>query len=63
MLNIEARVLIGWLSHSIRKPANQNSFLEVKHFCFYVKVAYHFGPEYSKQNIRIVEAEWLTSEK
>ena len=40
-------VLLGWLSHSIRYPANQNAFLKVKHFCFYVKVAYHFRPEYN----------------
>ena len=46
MLIFEVRVLIGWPSHSIRKTANQNAFLKVKLFCFYVKVAYHFRPEY-----------------
>ena len=45
--DFEAHILIGWLSHSICWPANQNLFLKVKHFCFYVKVAYHFLPEYS----------------
>ena len=47
MLNFEVRVLIGWFSHSIRYPANQNAFLKIKCFCFYVKVAYHFRPEYN----------------
>ena len=47
MLNFEVRVLMGWLSHSIRYPANQNAFLKVKPFYYYVKVAYHFRPEYN----------------
>ena len=32
MPNFEVHVLIGWLSQSIRKPANQNALLKVKHF-------------------------------
>ena len=35
----EARILIGWLANTQREPANQNTCLQVKHFCFYVKVA------------------------
>ena len=32
MFDFEARVLIGWLSQSIRYPANQNACLNVKLF-------------------------------
>ena len=34
MLNFEARVLIGWLSESVRLTANHNACLKVKHFAF-----------------------------
>ena len=43
MLNFEVRVLTGWLSDSIRKPAIQNAFLKVNQFCFYVN---HLRTEY-----------------
>ena len=36
MLKFEARVLIGWLANSLREPANQNTKLKVKNFCFNV---------------------------
>ena len=39
MFEFEERVLIGWLTNTVREPANQNACLKVKHFCFYVKVA------------------------
>ena len=47
MFDVEVRVLIGWLVRSIHKSANQNACLEVKHFCFYVKVVF---PSYGDYN-------------
>ena len=47
MFDFEERVLIGWLANTVREPANQDEYVKVQHFCFYVKVAYHFRPEYS----------------
>ena len=47
MFDVEARVLIGWLSNTLREPANQNACHKVKHFCFYVKVACLSCSEYS----------------
>ena len=41
-----ARVLIGWLANTVRERANQDAYLKVQHFCYYVKVAYHCRPEY-----------------
>ena len=47
MFDFEERVLIGWLANTVREPANQDEYVKVQHFCFYVKVVYHFRPEYS----------------
>ena len=46
MLDFEKRVLIGWLPNTVREPVNQDVYLKIQHFCFYVKVVYHFRPEY-----------------
>ena len=47
MFDFEERVLIGWLANTAREPANQDAYLKVQHFCFYVKVVHHFRPDYS----------------
>ena len=36
MFDFEERVLIGWLANRVREPANQDTYLKVLHFCFYV---------------------------
>ena len=46
MFDFEERVLTGWLAHTVTEPANQDAYLKVQHFCFYVKFVYHFRPEY-----------------
>ena len=43
MFDFKKRVL----ANAVREPANQDAYLKVQHFCFYVKVVYHFRPEYS----------------
>ena len=48
MFDFEERVLIGWLENTVRKPANQNAYLKVQHFCFYAKAVYHFRQEYKR---------------
>ena len=49
MVDFEARVLIGWPANTVREKANQEAYLKIQHFCFYVKVVYHFRPEYSME--------------
>ena len=44
--DFQERILIGWLANTVREPANQDAYLKVQHFCFYVKIVYHFRPEY-----------------
>ena len=48
MFDFEERILNFWLANTVREPANQDTYFKVQHFCFYVKVAYHFRPEYSR---------------
>ena len=50
MLDIEARVLIGWYS-----LASQSERVPTR--CFYVKVAYLSYGEYSKKTLRKLKAE------
>ena len=50
MFDLEERVLIGWPANTVREPANQEMYLNAQYFCFYVKVVYHFQPEYSYPN-------------
>ena len=38
MSDFKERVLIGWLANTVRVPANEDAYLKVQHFCFYVKV-------------------------
>ena len=38
--DFEERIL-GWL-----EDTNQDAYLKVQNFCFYVKAVYHFRPEY-----------------
>ena len=38
LFDFEERVLIGWVANTVREPANQDVYLKVKHFCFYVSV-------------------------
>ena len=46
--DFEERVLIGWLANIVREPADQDAYLKVQHFCFYViKIVYHVRPEYN----------------
>ena len=45
--DFEECVLSGWLANTVREPANQNAYLKVQHFCFYVMVVYHFRAEYN----------------
>ena len=45
--DFEERVLIGWLANTGREPVNQDAYLIVQHLCIYVKVVYHFRPEYN----------------
>ena len=53
MFDFEECVLIGWLANIVREPANQDAYLKVQHFCFYVMVVYHFRPEYSQDYANI----------
>ena len=48
MFDFEERVLIVCLANTLREPDNQDAYLKVHHFYFYVKVAYHFRPEYNR---------------
>ena len=45
--DFEECVLIGWLANTGREPAYQDAYLKVQHLCIYVKVVYHFRPEYN----------------
>ena len=35
MFDFDQRALIGWLANTVREPANQDTYLIVRHFCFY----------------------------
>ena len=42
-LNLKTkRVLIGWLTNTVKETANQDAYLKVQHFYFNVKVVCHF---------------------
>ena len=47
MFDFVARILIGWLANTVRGPANEDAYLKVQHFCFYVKVVYLLRPAYN----------------
>ena len=47
MFDFDARVLIGWLTNSLRELANQNACFKVNDFCFHVNVASLSYGEYS----------------
>ena len=53
MFDFEERALIGWLVNTVREPANQDAYLKVQHLCIYVKVVYHFWPEYRNDYSKI----------
>ena len=38
LFDFEARLLIAWVTNSLREPASQTARLKVKHFYLYVKV-------------------------
>ena len=46
--DFEKRVLIGCLANTVRAPGNEDEYLNIQHFCFYVMVVYHFRSEYNK---------------
>ena len=59
MFDFEERLLIGWLANTVREPAIQDAYLKVHHFCFYVKVVYHFRPEYNSITFVVINL-WMS---
>ena len=47
MFDLDECVLIGWLTNTLKEPANQNAFLKVKQFCFYARVVCLSYSEYN----------------